>query len=141
MNPFDNLKKRLAELSKSSARVGWPASARYVTGESVAEVAVSNEFGRGNVPARPFIRAAMRDDSRKIETAVKYAVTDFINGGNVNDVYNEIGEAAVEAIIMQIKSGGFAPNAPATVKIKGFNKPLIDTGLMFQSLTSMVEKR
>ncbi|MHC3376861.1 hypothetical protein [Ligilactobacillus equi] len=40
----------------------------------------------------------------------------------------------VMSIQRTIVSGGFAPNAPATVAKKGHGKPLIDSGSMYGSI-------
>jgi hypothetical protein len=50
------------------------------------------------------------------------------------------GKIAEALIRKSIQSGGkLKKNASLTVSIKGSNKPAVDTGLMFQSMTSRVE--
>ena len=40
-----------------------------------------------------------------------------------------------------IKDGNFPANAPSTVKKKGSDKPLIDTGHMRQSVTTIIDRK
>ena len=40
-----------------------------------------------------------------------------------------------------IKEGEFSPNAPSTIKKKGSDKPLIDTGHMRQSVMTVVDRK
>jgi hypothetical protein len=50
-----------------------------------------------------------------------------------------LGIEAQGDVQMSIVSGGWAPNSPVTVKMKGSSRPLIDTGAMRQSVTYVVE--
>ncbi|USN16330.1 hypothetical protein PLUTO_00140 [Luteibacter phage vB_LflM-Pluto] len=50
----------------------------------------------------------------------------------------QIGMAMEGCIVDSIKSGNWLPNADSTVKKKGFNKPLIDKAVMFQTVSSKV---
>lgn len=55
-------------------------------------------------------------------------------GGTAQDVLQKVGVYAKGIIQQEISDGDFAANAPSTVARKGFDKPLIDTGHMRQSV-------
>lgn len=50
----------------------------------------------------------------------------------------QIGLVMEGYIVKSIKDGNWAPNAPSTVRKKGFDKPLVHYGTMSQSVTSKV---
>ena len=52
-----------------------------------------------------------------------------------------IGAAAVGIIQKEIVDGQWTPNAPSTIKKKGSDRPLIDTGHMRQSCHFVVKKK
>jgi hypothetical protein len=52
-----------------------------------------------------------------------------------------MGLAAENAVKRKILTGKFAPLKPATIKRKGHSKPLIDTGQLYDSITSQVRPR
>ena len=84
---------------------------------SVYDVAVYNEFGTSHIPARPFMRQTV--DNHEQEWAdMSQKLEDRVASGR----------------------GKFKPNSPKTIKRKGSAKPLIDTGLMRESITYKVNK-
>ena len=50
----------------------------------------------------------------------------------------QIGQHLENCIVESIQYGGWQKNADSTVEGKGFDKPLIDTALMWQSVSSKV---
>jgi hypothetical protein len=63
----------------------------------------------------------------------------FINGQiTIEQLLKQIGMAMENEISDSIVNGGWIPNSPRTEKRKGFNKPLIETSQMFQTITSKV---
>lgn len=128
--------------------VGFPANtkaqgARYPDGTSLLLVAAVNNFGSSSrgIPARPFMHQAAEPAVRATEP-VAVIMVKAINRGKatVKQALTEMGPYAQGAFQETIVSGGFAPNAPATIAAKGSATPLIDTGLMRQSLTWIVRE-
>lgn len=122
-------KKLLKDANKYSLEVGYFADKRYEDGTYAAQVAISNEYGRpeNNVPPRPFMR----------KTATKHAKDwkDFVEvrvkaGEDWQKVLKELGVMVEEDISDMIAKWTTPPNAPSTIKAKGFNDPLVDTGNM-----------
>ena len=131
----------LVELGKTYL-VGFPeettGSQKYEGGQTVAEVAKYNEYGRKGIPPRPFMTRAVQTFEENPN-----AIRDAIENGVVKDgskagkllalmLANEIKE--------QISRGSFVPNSSSTIALKGSSRPLIDTGKMLGAV-DWVEKR
>lgn len=138
----DKLERALAriaaQLKKSgSVEVGFIGNATYPDGTPVAAVAAFNEFGTEHIPPRPFFRNAIRRNSKKwpinLMTALK--ATDYDAAKSLGLIGEEISQELRDSIL----SNTPPPDAKATAKAKGFNKTLIDTGLMLNSVTHIVK--
>lgn len=145
-------------------RVGFLEGATYPDGTSVAMVAATNEFGRtfrknaassyvdaygnehtstikggsvGTQPPRPFFRnmiAAHKDEWPDAIAALMVA----------NDYKTEkVLWLAAEGIMRQLRQSIHdltePPLAPSTILRKGFSKPLIDKGDMYNSVAAEVK--
>lgn len=138
MRGGDKFRKRLAELAAQAAtakvRVGIIEQANYdgSDGESVAQVAFWNEYGTATVPPRPFFRNTIAE--HKDEWPKQAAEMLEANGGDVRQALADMGEVVKGQIKMTIQDFREPPNAAATVKQKGFDKPLIDTGTLWRSI-------
>ncbi len=145
------LQRKMRELNDKlgragSVQVGFDEQARYTPVHPtrgtkrkplhVAQVAFWNEYGTKRSPARPFMGAAIRGhqgnwgkDLADIAEAV---------GWDTRRALGLLGEMIKEDIQHQIQVWSQPPNAKRTVRIKGFNKPLIDDGTMQRSLSIKV---
>ena len=116
-------------------------------GTPTAQVAYWNEFGTirreedidggGDIlsiqtPARPFFRTMISEGSptwgKKLGKILKAADYD------VELALNRMGEVMQGQLLASIDAMVDPPNAPSTIKRKGFNKPLVDTGKMRKSV-------
>lgn len=142
----------LKSMSASSVEAGWFESARYPAGDgkagrSVAANARVQEFGekieQGNttitIPARPFMRLAW-SMFRQDRSAIQLKVAGKIVRGKIDarQALAQIGLELEGCIVKSIRDGQWEPNAKSTVRGKGFDKPLIDSALMWQSVSSKV---
>lgn len=152
----DAFKKRLQEIQKSiekskSVDIGWDENARYEDGKSIAYVASIQEFGNDEnrymntpngtpapIPPRPFFRSLVVDKKASWggEIATKVQESNFDSG----KALNEVGKMVSEQLKEKIVSFDTPPNAALTVKLKGFNDPLIDSGQMRDSIGHWVDK-
>ncbi len=108
-------------------------------GPSIAEIAYWNEFGTHSkkdnvhIPARPFFRNAISNNTdtwaESIRSQLKFmGVTDK---NIVEKVLKKTGQLMRSDIQQSISKGGFVPNHPYTIKMKGGRStPLVDTGDM-----------
>ena len=131
----------LEGLDGLEGKVGWFESAHYKEGPSVAYVATIHEFGTGRIPARPFMRPAVADHGGEwielIGQGVKAAMT---GGQSPAEVLELVMLQAAGNVGEKIQTVTSPALSPVTIKRKGHDKPLIDTGQMFQSVTGKVER-
>lgn len=124
---------------KKVIAVGFPqgsegGSTQYPNGESVLDVAARNEFGIG-VPERSFLRTGGQEFVEDSKTMFKKAIISVNGGGDLQSEVDNIGLKAVSAIQQKIISIDSPANAESTIAQKGSSNPLVDTGLMGQSVT------
>lgn len=148
----------LKELQGASVEAGWFETDRYPSeygqpGESVAKRAEKLEYGftasldtpagpvKVVIPPRPFMRLAsayFTVERRDIENRIAKKL--FSGKITAEQALGQIGLAMEGFIVKSIKDGGWTPNAPYTIRKKGFDKPLIETGHMWQTVSSKVVK-
>ncbi|MCK5090718.1 MAG: hypothetical protein KAQ88_12140, partial [Hyphomicrobiaceae bacterium] len=137
----------LGELFLTIGFQGATALAIYpdrTTPINVATVALYNEFGTQNAPARPFMRRTITDNMREIqaEAAKNFAKVAALKLSAI-DAMNEIGRFVAQKMVDRIdKSPSWAiPNAESTILDKGHDHPLIGKRtLMKKSITWAVRK-
>jgi hypothetical protein len=101
---------------------------------TMGEEAIINEFGSKNmhVPARHFISGTItaKDASDAATKVMEVASV----GGDIDQALNQAGSKMAEKIRERIYRGDFKPNAPATIKKKGFDHPLMDTSRLADAI-------
>jgi hypothetical protein len=129
------LREMAREISKpATLRVGFLSKAKYPDGTSVALVAAVNEYGRPDKgqPPRPFFRNMIADKSPEWPGAIAGLLKD--NGYNAERALELTGSAIAGQLRQSIIDLVSPPLAESTIRRKGFDKPLIDTGHMLQSV-------
>ena len=122
-------------------KTGWFETAHYPEGTPVAYVATIQEFGTGRIPARPFMRPAVADHAGEwMDMLAQGAKASLTGGPAPEQVLELVTLAAAGNVAEKIQAVTSPPLSPATVKRKGFDKPLVDTGQMLQSVTGKVER-
>jgi len=123
----------------------------YPDGVSLHDVAIWNEFGTKTAPPRPAFRMGMErgiGKSKKIITAQLANIARGALRGKAGKADNNkrmkvlltaLGKSAVKETKDIIQRGETAHNAPATVKKKGFDHPLFETGLLKKNVSYLVE--
>lgn len=143
----------LKNLEGKVGKVGWFEKSKYENGTPVAYVATIQEYGYSprNIPPRPFMRPTIvekQNEWRAIAESGARAV--LKNTKTVADVMEGIGLKAAGDIRKKISAIFAPPLSPKTIearlrrradkKTMGLlTKPLIDTGIMFGTLTNTVE--
>ena len=126
-------------------------TARKGDSPSNAEIGFTNEFGKmtgyPKIPARSFIRMPLNTHFYdKMLSKKSLTVEEFekaIKSGNAEEFAKKVGIVAEETIQDAFATRGWGewePNADLTVKLKGSDSPLIDTGQLRRSITSKVIK-
>lgn len=128
MKKFREFFNQLEQIKELQITVG-------VFGEEAAEVAFYNEYGTKHIPARSFIRSTLAEHQRDI---VRFYIENFQKHNDAKMAAAATSQYIEGLIVARIASGHFTPNAPATIKKKGRNQPLIDTGRMMNSVKGVV---
>lgn len=123
-------------MGKEKLEIGFFESAKYPSGEYVAQVARYNEFGTLNIPMRPFFRNAINKNIKKWYATLQNAIK---QNATPSKALSIVGEVARADIIQSITDLRTPPNAESTIKQKKSTNPLIDTGLMRRSVTYKVK--
>jgi len=140
------LMKELRELSGLEVRIGYQrGTLSGRTDDSsradLVDIAMWNEFGTVDIPSRPF----MRDSVDKHEADINYMLAAqkdaLLHGATAREILNTAGIFQQDLIQTEIEQGDFVANAPATVRSKGSDKPLIDTGTMKNSVHYQIVKK
>ncbi len=140
------LMKELRELASLEVRIGYQRGelAGSDDGSSRAElvdIAMWNELGTVNIPSRPF----MRDSVDKHIAAINHVLTAqkdaLLNGASAREILETVGLFQQDLIQTEIEQGDFVENAKSTIRRKGSDKPLVDTGRMKNSVLYYIVKK
>lgn len=131
--------RRLEEILRKvkgvkKVRVGFLENAKYPDGTQVALIAAIQDFGAPsrNIPPRPFFRNMVKDKSPEWSKVIANLLK--ANNYDARKTLDQTGQVIVGQLKDSIINGAWVANAPSTVKQKGFNKPLIDTSHLLNSV-------
>lgn len=132
------------KVEDDGVNVGWFEDQTYEDGLPVAKVARWNEFGtKAGIPQRPFMRRTMMKHEKEwIETLKTIVQREIDKDKNINidKALKKFGEIVKGDIQETILEGGFVKNAPSTIRRKGHDTPLVDTGVMIGSIQARTDK-
>lgn len=141
--------KLAAALAKISAGVSKPATlsvgflegATAPNGDSIPERAAHNEFGTPNaeypIPPRPFFRNMVAEKSPEWPKAVGDLLK--ANDYDGEKTLGQTGEGIKGQLQQSIKDLTSPPLAEATIKAKGFDKPLVEHGDLLNAVDYVVK--
>lgn len=131
----------LKEIDGLEARTGWFETAKDAKGVPVATKAAANEFGTTRIPARPFMRPTVAEKKRAWLDQLASGSKAILRGeATPRGVLEGVALRAAGDVAKTIAAVNSPPLSPKTVKRKGFEKPLVETRQMIQSVTGVVEK-
>lgn len=135
-------KRRLKQLNVYKASAGAIKNVPQHSPEELQNIVRWNEFGTHDIPARSFLRGALyRNSKHGWRYVSREAVKGVLNGTLTgNKAYKLIGKRMGEDIKKQIDTIG-PPNAPSTVRTKGRNQPLVDTGGLYRAIGGKAVRR
>jgi len=153
----ENFYKAIKDLDKNKkvGKVGWFKGAKYADGTQVAYVATIQEYGvpEKNIPPRPTMRptvSAKQNEWKNISEQLIKGILD--NGGSIEKVLDAIGQRAAGDIRETIRTLQSPPLKQSTIDARLskkadkttlglLSKPLIDSKILLNSLTSVVEDK
>ena len=135
-----NFERRLREIGKrlndKKVRVGFIDGATYPDGTPVAMVAAIQNYGApaAGIPPRPFFSNMIEEKSpgwgEKAKRLLRHT------GGDGDAALTLLGEGIAGQLRASIVATNEPPLKPETIRRKGFEKPLVETGLMLGSIDS-----
>lgn len=143
---FNKILQQLRIMQRSEVAVGIvgaEAQAKHPESDlTLAEVAAINEYGSddGHVPERPAHRNCAEDNRDEIAKNTQGAITAVLSGATANAVMDRLGVWYTGKVKQAIRDFSTPANAPATIKQKKSDNPLIDTGRTRNSVTHVVRK-
>lgn len=132
---FYSLRPKPNSITMKNPR-GTPRKFYKSEAKPIAQVAIQNEFGvpEKNVPPRPFMKRALDGYKRKWARKVRDELPQM-EPMDLSKMAKRLSTTVINDIQTCIDELMFPPNAPSTIKRKGFNNPLIDTGTMRDTVT------
>ncbi len=135
---FEKLLKELGQLEvKVGIRQGEPSG----DGVDLVDIAMFNELGTVHIPSRPFLRDSVDANGDQINTFLQSLKKKLLQGASAEDVLKKIGVFQKGLIQKQIVEGDFEPNKEKTIRRKGSDTPLVDTGRMRQSVNFVIQQK
>jgi hypothetical protein len=146
---WEKLKKELLKGSSLEVKVGIVEPTNYGPDNdnlSVAQVWQWQEEGvpAQNIPTRPAIRVGFMTPIKKGSYDKMFAESmQRIASGNstFKQEYTRIGVQAKVDLKKAVADWDTPRNAPYTVELKGFDNPLIDSGLLYESIDFKVDNK
>ena len=137
MKKVGSLSKALSKYKdmNASVRVGVLENATYPDGTPVAMVAFWNEYGTRTSPVRAFFRTTVSENKKNWVLSVQNLMKMH---NDPKKVMGLIGVHMQEQIVQSINTWSDPPNSAYTIAKKGFDKPLVERGIMMRSIKSEV---
>ena len=132
---WDKLKGELKDLKSCFTTCGLHYGETYSDGTSIPYIGSIQEFGVPDksppIPSRPFTRQWFDGNLAKTKNKSRKILENILDGNiTVKEGLEELGfygATGIKQSIVQLKK---PPNAPMTIRKKGFDDPLIETGQM-----------
>ena len=105
---------------------------------TLADVATWNHFGTQTIPARPWLEVAQDRNRRKWAGLAGRVVKPWREGDGLPEL-QVLSAVMVGDCQESLLDGAWTPNAEATIKAKGSDQPLVDTGRLVQSHRGAVD--
>ncbi|WP_169753515.1 hypothetical protein [Campylobacter mucosalis] len=107
-------------------------------GINLATLAAIHELGsvKNGIAQRSFLKEPLLNQKNQITNAINANLAKFLKGKISEDVFlGRVGEVAVDIAQSAIEDGKISlALSPKTIKRKGSSRPLIDTGLLKNSI-------
>ena len=134
------LLKRLKLKSEILVGIMEPEASKKHGTSTVGEIAAKHEFGTEQIPQRSWLRDPLDARQNQTNQELQEAAKESLNiRRNAKKGFDEFGENLSEYIKAHLSTGK-EPLDPETVEAKGSNKPLVDTGLMRNSIKYKVNQ-
>ena len=127
---LDDIIGNTQELNGRVVKVGIQGGSH----DDMVDIAIYNHFGTRHIPARPFMADCAEQNAAQISEAQRRVVYRVLEGADVDAMLHQLGNWYRDVQRAHIRHGNWVPNAPATIRRKGSDRPLIDTGQLVNAV-------
>lgn len=120
MSKLTQMLDKYRGLERVALRVGIMGGKTYPDGTPVAEVGYVNEYGTDIIPTRPFFRSAIANE----RSVLPQMAASLLGKHDTETALRLVGEHMVGALSDSVQTWSEPPNAPSTIRQKGYNAPL-----------------
>lgn len=143
-NGYKKIKEELEKLDKLKLIIYIDDKATYPDGIKVDFIAMLMEYGSDDFdvpfPARPFFRSTFDAHYDDISNLMERCIDKIVDGKmTAHKAFETVGKDVVKKVREMILNGTYAALAESTVKAKGSDKPLYDTGALVRSVKYKIE--
>lgn len=122
--------------------VGVQAGETSEDGQDMAMIAAYNEFGTDQIPERAFTRRSFDENLNELDSFMQGALKRVVlRKLSASQALELTGQKMTGIIQRKIVDGPWTANAPVTIRRKGSDRPLIDTGRLRQSIRHIVRRK
>jgi hypothetical protein len=138
---YEDIINSIVEGNEQEVEIGFYSDQK--SGEfTLAELATVHEFGKGNIPKRPFMRRSFDKGLSDWEKMNKDLIGSLIDGKidkeTVLEVSGDFHKNQIQQGVIN-QTLGLRANADITIERKGSETPLIDTGRLINGAEVRVE--
>lgn len=144
---FDRITANLRKLAKTEVLVGIPAAENIRKGEPLGNAALLFIHTHGsdirNIPPRPVLQPSIDANKDIILPELRKAAEAASEGQPFTDQLDAAGTVAANCAKRWFTDprNNWPDNAPATIKAKGSDQPLIDEGELRRSITHITRTK
>lgn len=134
--------KGYAQFLKRIAERGMKLGLGVPLASPKGKIAAYLHDGTSRMPARPFL-AQWFDRWANINVGLIFETYKLVVARRIwsyEKALEKVGPKLLESLRAEMKSGDFAPLAPATIAKKGHGLPLVDTGELVDDATFVIKK-
>ena len=134
----------LQAIGKREVLIGVPSGSPPREEDDITNAELAYIHSKGSpmhgIPARPFLEPSIEANKATISKLLAKALKAGAEGGSVDAGLELVGQFASDAARRWFvdPQNGWPPNSPITIKRKGSDRPLIDTGELRKSITFVV---
>ena len=152
MSELYRLHSRLKQLENFSSKAGFWDTKKHPNGklDSAALANILNNGAKtpglpGYIPPRPFILDGALDSTIILKSMIVVRFKHFLGlygkKTSPRDTLHPMGVVVARWLSNRILFNTYEPNAPLTVKLKGFNKPLYESGWLSENVQVKTRKK
>lgn len=137
---LNKLKANLRHMNNSSTQTGFFNAKPHDKNNTMATIALWQEYGterldQDGIPERPFMSSTYLKGGYKKD--ITKLARDILTGRSTTKVsLDRLGKKIARDMQLTLWSWSVPPNAPSTIKRKGFDFPLVETTALFHGIKS-----